>query len=120
VKEENKKIEIINNTNVLEVKGDKVLTHVIFDKPYKNSKEFKLDFLFIEIGHIVESALAKKLGVKLDEKEQIIIDKYSRTNMEGVYAAGDVTDREFKQAITGVAEGCIAANEAYEYINKMG
>ena len=113
------KIEIINNTNVLEVKGDKVLTHVIFDKLYKNNKEFKLDFLFIEIGHIVESSLAKKLGVKLDEKEQVIIDKYSRTNIEGVYAAGDVTDREFKQAITGVAEGCIAANEAYEYINKM-
>ncbi len=110
------KIEIINNTNVIEVKGEMMMSHVILDKEYNGSKEFKLDGLFVEIGHIVESDFAKKLGVELDDHGQIKIDKESRTNVDGFYAAGDVTDRAFKQAITGVAEGCVAANSAYEYI----
>ncbi len=111
------RIEIINNTNIIEIKGSQLLTSVIFDKPYKNSKEFKLDGLFIAIGHIALSDLAKSLGIKLNEKGEIIINhKTSETNIAGVYAAGDVADKPFKQAITGVAEGCTAAYSAYEYI----
>jgi thioredoxin reductase len=55
----------------------------------------------------------------LNEKKEIIIDhKTSETNMNGVYAAGDVADKPFKQAITGVAEGCTAAYSAFEYIKE--
>jgi thioredoxin reductase (NADPH) len=115
----NKKIEIINNTNVKEVRGEKMVTHVILDKPYKESKELKLDGLFIAIGHIVLSDLAKTLGVKRNKEGEIIINhKTSETNVGGVYAAGDVTDKQFKQLITGVADGCTAAYSAYEYITK--
>lgn len=112
------KIEIINSTNIVEIKGDKFVTSVIFDKPYKGNKEFKCEGVFIEIGHIVESELAKSLGVKLDSKSEIIIDRDSKTNIDGVYAAGDVTARDWKQAIVGVAEGVIATNSAYEYIQE--
>jgi len=57
--------------------------------------------------------------VKVNEKKEIIIDhKTSETNLPGVYAAGDVADKPFKQAITGVAEGCTAAYSAFEYITK--
>ena len=112
------KLEVINNTNVIEIKGDKMITHVILDKPYKGSKEFKLDGLFIEIGHVPRSELAKQIGVKLNEKGEIVINRNSETNISGVYAAGDVADTSFKQAITGVAEGVQAAFHAYEYINK--
>ena len=115
----NKKIEIINNTNITEIKGNKFVTHVILDKPYKNSKELKVDGVFVAIGHIVLSDLAIKLGVKVDNKKEIIIDhKTSETNIPGVYAAGDVTDKPFKQLITGVADGCTAAYSAYEFISK--
>ena len=63
------------------------------------------------------SDLAKELGVELNGKKEIVIDhKTSETNMPGIYAAGDVADKPFKQAITGVAEGCTAAHSAYEYI----
>ena len=113
------KIEIINNTNILEIKGDKFVTSVIFDKPYKGNKEFKCEGVFIEVGHIVESYLAKKLGVKTDNKDEIIIDRDSRTNILGIYAAGDVAAREWKQAIVGVAEGVIATNSAYEFIQEQ-
>lgn len=116
--EQNSKIEIINNTNVVEVKGNKLVTRVVFDKEYNGKKEFKLDGLFIAIGHDILSSLAKELGVGLNEKGEIIINhKNSATNMEGVYAAGDVTDKHFKQLITGVADGCTAAYSAFEYIS---
>ncbi len=115
--EANKKIEIINNTNVKEIRGDRFVKSVILDKPYKGSKEFKLDALFIEIGHIPISELAKSINVKTNEKKEIIIDKDSKTSVKGVFACGDVVNSKFKQAITGVAEGVIAAYNVYQYIN---
>jgi len=116
---QNKKIEIINNTNIVEVKGAQFVESVLLDKEYNGKKELELQGLFIAIGHIVLSDLAKPLGVKLNEKGEIVIDhKTSETNVKGVFAAGDVADKPFKQAITGVAEGCTAAYSAYEYITK--
>ena len=116
---QNKKIEIINNTNLTEIKGDKMVTGVVLDKPYKNSKELKLDGVFVAIGHIVLSDLAKPLGVKTNKGRAIIINHMtSETNVAGVFAAGDVTDKQFKQLITGVADGCTAAYSAYEYITR--
>ena len=112
------KIEIINNTNLKEIKGDKLVTGVILDKPYKGSKEFKLDGVFINIGAEPRSSLAEKLGAKLNGKKEIITDKSSKTNIEGFYAAGDVTDSEFKQAITGVAEAVAASYSAYRHITE--
>jgi len=114
----NKKIEIINNSNIKEIKGDKSVNSVTLDKPYRGSKELKLDGIFVAIGHIPNSDLAKQVGVKLDEKGYIVTDEDSKTNIKGVFAAGDVTNSKFKQAITGVAEGVIAAYNVYEYINK--
>jgi thioredoxin reductase (NADPH) len=114
----NKKIEVINNTNVTEIRGNKFVTGVVFDKPYKDSNEFKLDALFVEIGHIPLSGLAKGVGVELNEKGEIKVDRQAKTNVRGVFAAGDVIDTKFKQAITGVAEGVTAAYSAYNYINE--
>ncbi len=118
--EENKRIEIINNANVLEIQGNEFLERVILDREYNGSNELKLDGLFVAIGHEVLSELAKPLGVNLNQKNEIIIDhRTSETNVQGVYAAGDVSDKPFKQAITGVAEGCTAAYSAFEYITKQ-
>jgi thioredoxin-disulfide reductase len=117
--EEAKNIEIINKANVIEVKGDKRVKGVVLDRKYNGSNELALDGVFVAIGHTAISELAKELGVRLNEKEEIIIDhKTSETNIEGIYAAGDVVDKPFKQAITGVAEGCTAAYSAFEYLKK--
>ncbi len=117
--EANPKIEVITKTNVVGVKGDTLMRSVLFDKPYQGSKELQLQGLFIAIGHIPLSDVVKPLGVKINEKGEIILDhKTSETNVAGVYAAGDVADKPFKQAITGVAEGCTAAYSAFEFITK--
>ena len=113
--EENQKIEIIYKTNVTEIKGDNTVKSVIFD----NGKEFEIDGVFIEVGSTPNSDLAKHLGIRTNEKDEIIINRKSETNIAGVFAAGDVADAPFKQAITGVSEGVIAAYSAFDFIKEM-
>jgi len=112
---ENNKIEIIYNTNVVEIKGENNVKSVILD----NGKELNIDGVFIEIGSIPNSDLAKRMGVITNNKDEIVINRKSETNVAGIYAAGDVADAPFKQAITGVAEGVIAAYSAFEYLNAV-
>lgn len=112
---ENDKIEIIYKTNVIEIKGEETASTVIFD----NDTEFKVDGIFIEIGSIPNSNLAKNLGVETNNKGEILINRKSETNVPGIYAAGDVADAPFKQAITGVSEGVIAAYSAFDYLKTM-
>jgi thioredoxin reductase (NADPH) len=112
------KIEIINKTNVTEILGQNKVIGVKLDNPHNGSDTLSLDGVFVAIGGIPCSTLATKLGVELNEKGEIKIDRSSRTNVQGVFAAGDVVDSEFKQAITGVAEGVHAAYQAYRYVNE--
>lgn len=117
---QNQKIEIINNANLTQIKGEKFVKSVILDREFNGSNELALDGVFVAIGHVVLSDLAKEIGVELNEKGEIKINhKTSETNLAGVFAAGDVSDKPFKQAITGVAEGCTAAYSAYEFIRKQ-
>ncbi len=113
--EKNHKIEIIYKTNIVEIQGDNTVKSVIFD----NGTEFEVDGVFIEVGSIPNSDLAKRIGVKTNEKNEIIINRKSETNIPGIFAAGDVADAPFKQAITGVAEGVVAAYSAFDYIKEM-
>ena len=116
--QENEKIKIINETNITEIRGEKRVQTLVLDNPYNNSREFSVDGLFVAIGLIPLSGIAREIGVKTNEKGEIIIDKSCRTNVEGVFAAGDVTDTDFKQAIIGAAQGVTAAYQAYEYVNQ--
>ena len=112
---ENDKIEIIYKTTIQEIKGDSTVKSVTFD----NGKEFEVDGVFIEIGSIPKSDLAKRIGVEVNDKGEIKINRKSETNITGIFAAGDVADAPFKQAITGVSEGVIAAYSAFDYVKEM-
>ncbi|MFX0033059.1 MAG: NAD(P)/FAD-dependent oxidoreductase [Promethearchaeota archaeon] len=112
---ENKKIEIIYKTNVVEIKGENNVKSVIFE----NGKKLNIDGVFIEIGSIPNSDLAKKMGIITNKNGEIVINRKSETSVAGIYAAGDVADAPFKQAITGVAEGVIAAYSAFEYLKAI-
>jgi thioredoxin reductase (NADPH) len=111
-------IEVILNTNVIEVIGGKRLKKVILDREHNGSSELELDALFVAIGGYPLSELGRHLGVELNEKGEIIIDRDGKTSIRGVFAAGDVVDSSFKQAITAAAEGVRAAYSAYEYITR--
>lgn len=113
---EDDKIEVIHNANVIEVVGDKMVTKVKLD----TGKELDLDGLFIEIGHIPLNEIAGKVGVKLDTKGFIEVNREQATNVEGFFAAGDITNAtSLKQFITSAAEGSIAAQGAYHYLTRL-
>ncbi|MFX0069675.1 MAG: NAD(P)/FAD-dependent oxidoreductase [Candidatus Hermodarchaeota archaeon] len=112
---DNNKIEIIYKTNIVEIKGEQNVKSVVFD----NGSELNVDGVFIEIGSIPNSELAKKLEIETNEKGEIKINRKSETNIFGIFAAGDVADSPFKQAITGVAEGVIAAYSSFDYLKEI-
>ncbi|MHA1481111.1 MAG: NAD(P)/FAD-dependent oxidoreductase [Candidatus Thorarchaeota archaeon] len=116
--EKDSKIEVLTETNIVELIGSERVTAVKLDKPHNGSDKLDLDGVFIAIGGIPQSGLAKKMGVALNPKGEILIDRLSKTNVLGIFAAGDIVDSEFKQAITGVAEGVHAAYQAYQYVNE--
>jgi thioredoxin reductase (NADPH) len=109
-----KKIEILFKTNVVQLKGENKLEKIKVDK---NDKEIEIDGLFVEIGGISNLKLAKILGVEL-EGNFIKVDDKKRTNVKGVFAAGDVTNGPLKQIITACSDGAIAAFEAYKELIK--
>jgi len=118
---ENNKIEIIWDSAVDEVIGDNEPKNVkgIKVKNLKTNEitEMKVDGLFIAIGHDPATALFKE---QLDmDKEGYLITKpdSTETNIPGVYAAGDVKDKTFRQAVTAAGMGCMAALEAEKFLS---
>lgn len=116
----NPKIEVIYNTNIIEVGGKKKLEYVILDNPYKRSKRLRLDGIFIEIGFVPDMFLAEQLGIAKDENGFVKINQDCSTNVKGVFAAGDLTNgsNNIKQIITAASEGAIAAISVYSYLRR--
>ncbi len=114
---DDEKIEVIHKTNVIEVLGNgKSMNKVKLD----NGKELSLDGMFVEIGHIPLNEIAKNVGVKVDDHGFIEVNKEHATNINGFYAAGDITNAtSLKQFITSAAEGSIAAQGAYHYVTRL-
>jgi len=118
---ENKKIEIIWDSVVEEVIGDNEPKNVkgLKIKNLKTNKidEIKIDGLFIAVGHDPSTSLFKE---QLDmDKEGYLITKpdSTETNIPGVFAAGDVKDKIFRQAVTAAGMGCMAALEAEKFLS---
>lgn len=109
------KIQVINNVNITEILGDTTVTGVKLD----TQKDLDLQGLFIEIGRIPQSQIAKDLGAEITDKNEVKINRYSETNIPGFYAAGDVTETNFKQAIVSAAEGSHAAARAFDYLGSQ-
>lgn len=83
----------------------------------KDGNKMDVDGVFVEIGSEPNLSLFKKLSLEL-ENGYIKIDRNMRTSIEGVFAAGDITNIVFRQAITAAGDGSIAANSVYLYLKK--
>jgi thioredoxin reductase (NADPH) len=112
-------VEVFWNTEVKEIKGGKIVEKaVLFNNKTGETKELPVDGVFIQVGETPNSKIAKEAGVEVDEHGYIIVDSRQRTNVPGVYAAGDVTNHPVKQVGTAVGQGITAALEAYGYIRR--
>lgn len=112
-------IEILWNCNTEEVLGDASgVTGARLRRKDGEVFDINIDGFFLAIGHHPESELFSK-WVDTDENGYIVTDGVgSRTNVEGVFAAGDVQDPHYRQAITAAASGCRAALDAEKYLKK--
>lgn len=116
--EKNPKIEVVYNTNILEISGAEKVQKIKLDKTYKNAQTLGIDGLFIEAGSAPNIDFAGNLGLETDEDGYIKIKPDSSTNVPGVWAAGDITNGsdKFRQVVTACAEGAIAARSIYNYL----
>ena len=107
-------IEYIKNVQVTEIFGDEKVKGVRFiNRETGEMKEIEADGVFIYVGLIPQSELAKSLGVELDQRGYIKVDSKMRTSMPKVYAAGDITGG-VAQVVVAAAQGAIAALSCYE------
>ena len=108
-------VEQVLGTNVVELEGADGLTGIVLDRPINGANELMVDGLFIEIGADPRVDLPQQLGVELNDKNEVVVDKLMRTNVHGVFAAGDLTDAsgDLKQTVTAAAQGVRAATSAY-------
>lgn len=82
--------------------------------------ELALDCVFVAIGHVPNTAFLAGTGIDLDESGYIVLKKGGQTNIEGLFAAGDVADHVYRQAITAAGNGCQAALDAERYLADLG
>jgi thioredoxin reductase (NADPH) len=113
-----KGVKFILNTVVKQIKGkDTVERLVLEDVKSGEEKSLEVEGVFIAVGEIPQNELALGLGIKVDDHGFVITDKYQRTNVKGVYAAGDITGG-VRQIVTACAEGAIAALASTEVLGK--
>lgn len=111
-------INTLFNTEVRELLGEERLEAVKLKGPGEESI-LELNGLFVELGATPRSILCKKLGVALDGKGYIVTDQERRTNVPGVYAAGDVIASPLKQGITAAGQGAEAAASVFEDLSRV-
>ena len=116
----NDKIKFIWDTVVEEIQGDdeKVTGALLRNVKTDEKQVFPIDGVFIFIGHIPNTELFKDV-IDMDDQDYIVVDKLQRTNIDGVFAAGDVHDHIFRQAITAAGAGAAAAISAEKFIAEL-
>ena len=114
----NEKIKFHWDSAVINIKGDQKMEQAII-KNLKTNEETTLEVggLFVAIGHEPNTKLFKS-QIDLDAEGYVVLKNKTHTNIEGIFAAGDVHDRSYRQAITAAAFGCMAAIDVDKYITE--
>ncbi|HNW00269.1 MAG TPA: thioredoxin-disulfide reductase [Chitinophagales bacterium] len=109
------------NTETVEILGDQTVEAVRIRNTQTGAEEnISITGFFVAIGHQPNTGIFKG-QITLDEQEYIVTQPgTTRTNIEGVFAAGDVQDKHYRQAITAAGTGCMAALEAERYLTNKG
>ena len=113
-------IKVLFNHEVIEVMGENVVDGLKIKSNLTNDvSELKITGLFLAIGHSPNTDIFKGI-VDMDDSGYILTDKTStKTNIPGVFAAGDVQDKDYRQAVTAAGTGCMAALDAERYLQEI-
>lgn len=114
-----KKIPVLWDMILKKIKGDKFVRSIVVENVKTGKKkELSAEGVFIHIGTVPTSELAKQVGVMVDKNGFIKVDKKQATNVSGVFAAGDCCNNPTKRVVTAMGDGSKAAEFAYEYIKE--
>jgi thioredoxin reductase (NADPH) len=112
-------VQVLWNSVIQEIKGDKQVTGVtIQDLSTGQTSDLAVNAVFVQVGEAPNSQIAQAAGVETDERGYIKININQQTNIDGVFAAGDVTTHPVKQVGTAVGQGITAALDAYAFIKQ--
>ncbi|MEM4021789.1 MAG: FAD-dependent oxidoreductase, partial [Nitrososphaerota archaeon] len=111
--------EVMPGMRVEEIAGDTVVRKLIMRRLDDGERvELEVDGVFVELGYAADTGWLKEF-VQLNERGEIIVDRLGRTSRRGVFAAGDVCDMPYKQAVIAAAQGAIAALSAHNYLRGL-
>lgn len=117
----NPKMKFIWDSEIIDILGqDEVNGVKIRNLKTGQEQELATDGVFVAIGHEPNTKFLQGSGLELDEKNYVVPRDGSRTNIEGVFVAGDVHDHVYRQAITAAAAGCRAAIDAERWLSEQG
>ncbi len=113
-----KNVELVSFIQIQALVGETQLSHLeLLDLKTGQQKELVVDGLFVELGYVVDSHLVENI-VKLDEQEQIVVNSDQSTSVPGIFAAGDATNRPYKQAVISAGEGASAALACFDWLQR--
>ena len=112
-------VEFVPNSVVNRIVGEKTVKALELSNVRDGSHStLSVDGVFIEMGYVTKTEFLRGV-VELNSKGEIIVDKMAQTSREGVFAAGDVTDTPYKQAVISAGMGAVAALSAYNYVQRI-
>ena len=111
------KVVTLYNAKTLEILGDKMVTGIKLEKD-REQKILDVQGVFVEIGYVANSDLVANL-VELNKQGEVVVDEHCKTNVPGIFAAGDVSNAPYKQIVVAAGDGAKAALSAYEYLSRL-
>jgi len=111
-----KNIELITNSEISKITGNEKVEKInVKNNKLNKITQINIDGIFIEIGRIAHTEIFSNF-IELDNKKQIKVDEHCKTNVQGIFAAGDVTTVPYKQITIACGQATIAVLSAYEYL----
>ena len=114
------RINVMENMQLKEIKGDLSVQSVVVADPETGTvKEIDTDGVFFQLEDLPNSSIAKPVGINVDDNDYIIVDSRGRTNIDGIYAIGDVTTCPLKMVTTAVSQAAVASLDIFRYISGL-
>ena len=112
-------VELLPFVQVEEIIGDQRVTGMtLINLKTEETRNLAVDGIFVELGYVVDSQMLKNV-VKLDEQNQVIVGADQSTSVAGIFAAGDATNRHYKQAVISAGEGATAALSCHDWLARQ-
>lgn len=112
-------VEIHLETQIQSIQGEKLMSGIkVLDKSTGKTSVIEANGIFVEIGYLPNTEIFNGV-IELNDRKEIMVDRYGETNIKGIFAAGDCTDTPYKQIIMSAGDGAKCALAANDYLNTL-